>query len=78
MPDDNPFRFRTKTPEEVMEELWKDIREIKTLVVQTNGRVNSLERFRYMVTGALIVLNVLLVPVALAIVISLINQGLLE
>ena len=74
--ESNPFRAREKSSEEIMEDIWKDLQIIKLLTSQTNGRVTDLERFRYVATGALLVINVLLVPVAVAVTISLIQSGL--
>jgi hypothetical protein len=43
-------------------------------VTKTNGRVNCIEAWKSKVTGALIVMNVLLIPIALMFVQSYINN----
>lgn len=44
------------------------LERIEAQVIKTNGRVNSLENWRWLITGGLIVVTVLVIPVLLNIV----------
>lgn len=44
-----------------------DHKEIIDQVTKTNGSVANIQRWRYMVTGALIIMNIFFVPIVVAI-----------
>lgn len=42
-----------------------DLREIKTDVKETNGRVRKLESWRWFITGGLALISIIIVPIIL-------------
>lgn len=54
----------------MIEDVAKDVTEIKTQTTRTNGRVTALEKWQHMLTGGLILVNVLLVPLFLTLLIK--------
>lgn len=64
--DDQPFTNREIRS--FHEELRNDIKEIKTQVKTTNGRVSSLEQWKWFISGGLAILTMLVVPVILMLV----------
>lgn len=48
----------------------KDVSEIKEQTTKTNGRVTVLEKWKNLLTGGLIFMNIILVPIFLAVVIK--------
>ena len=48
-----------------LEEMHKDIAEIKAQTMKTNGRVSVLENWRWLITGGIIILSTVVLPVAL-------------
>jgi len=53
-----------------------DITEIRVQTTKTNGRVGKLEAFRNMLMGGLLITNIILVPVSVAIAISVVTSRL--
>ena len=51
-----------------------DIGEIKAQTTKTNGRVSRLEDWKNLLTGGLIFMNIICVPVFLAIIYKWINE----
>lgn len=54
--------------EHKIDDLKKDIRELKEIGIRTNGRIGTLERWRSYMTGAISVLTLLVIPIVLKIV----------
>lgn len=54
--------------EHKIDDLKKDIRELKEIGIRTNGRIGTLERWRSYMTGAISVLTLLVFPIVLKIV----------
>jgi len=50
---------------EIMNEIRCDLKEIKEQTKRTNGRVNKLEVWRGIITGGLIVISAVVVPLFL-------------
>lgn len=48
----------------------KDVTEIKVQTLKTNGRVTALEKWQSMLTGGLILVNIILVPLFLTLLIK--------
>ena len=48
--------------------------KVETQVARTNGRVNGLENFKNQVIGALIMMNIIILPVAFIIISNWINN----
>jgi hypothetical protein len=46
----------------------EDHNAILEQVKRTNGSVADIQRWRYMITGALIIMNIIIMPVAIAII----------
>lgn len=55
---------------EVLRELYKDMKEVRDQVRLTNGRVTRLEQFRWAMTGALLIIGMLIVPIFLDLVLN--------
>lgn len=49
----------------ILREVWKDMQIVKKQVSLTNGRVTDLEKFRWIATGALVVIGLIVVPIFL-------------
>jgi len=71
----DPFDGDPLTDHDILRSLWgmaidakAERKAIKDQVTATNGRVTALERFRWLVTGGLVVLGALVVPIFLDIV----------
>lgn len=47
---------------EILRDLWYAMGEVKAQVIRTNGRVSSLEKFRYAAVGGLAVVMAVVVP----------------
>lgn len=54
-----------KLLEHKIDDLHKDIRELKEIGLKTNGRVGSLERWRSYLTGAISVIILLVIPIVI-------------
>ncbi len=63
------------TPEEIIPEMWRaqiaqgeQLNRIEAQALKTNGRVSSLERWRYVAAGGLAVVSAIVVPIFLGMV----------
>lgn len=59
-----------ETLEEMIKAVHSDVKEIKTQTQKTNGRVSNLEMWKAKITGALIITDILLIPIVIALVIK--------
>ena len=57
-----------KDNEEFKEDNKREHEKILTQTTKTNGQVADIQRWRYIVTGAIIIMNVFLVPIVIAVV----------
>ena len=51
---------------EFFADIKKDLSDIKSQVTRTNGRVSSLENWRWFIMGGLAIISIFLVPVILS------------
>lgn len=59
---DNETPYSNRELREFFGDVKNDLAEIKAQTIKTNGRVSSLENWRYAVVGGLTVITVLIVP----------------
>jgi len=57
--------FTNREIKEFMEDIRRDLVEIKLQVKTTNGRVSALENWKWLITGGMSVLTILVVPIVL-------------
>ena len=68
---ENPFPNEPpRSDHEILRDLWFAMGEVKEQVTKTNGRVSSLEKFRYAAVGGLAVITTVVVPLFLKTVFS--------
>ena len=68
-----PDPFRSDIPptdHEILRSLWGMIIDIKAQVERTNGRVSSLEKYRWAAMGGITVVTAVVVPIFLKLVFS--------
>ena len=57
-----PEKITNQMIKHILNDLKKDIGEIKMYVISNNGRIKSLELWRARMAGALVVISALLIP----------------
>ena len=57
--------LNNQTIKHIFEDISKDLKELKELAKQTNGRIKSLEIWRARLAGGLAVIILLLVPIVI-------------
>jgi hypothetical protein len=63
-----PWSPEPQSEGEFLRALYRDMQEVKEQTKRTNGRVTRLEKFMWMVLGALVVVASLVVPIFLNLV----------
>ena len=56
-------KLTNQTTRHILSDIGKDIKELKEIAKQTNGRIKSLEIWRARIAGALIVISLILTPI---------------
>lgn len=58
-------KFTNRELEHYFKDIRTDISEIKTQVIKTNGRVNKLENWKWMLTGGLLIISMMVIPLVI-------------
>ncbi len=52
-----------ETLDEIIKRIDENVHEIKIQTIKTNGRVSELEKWKARIMGALIIMNLIIIPV---------------
>lgn len=67
-------QYSTRELEHYFGDIRKDIKEIKEQTIKTNGRVNKLENWRWLLTGGMLIISMMVIPLLVYIFNSVVNS----
>lgn len=58
-------QYTTRELEHYFTDFKSDLTEIKQQVTKTNGRVNNLENWRWLLTGGMVIITLMVIPLVI-------------